>query len=71
MIEEILEACPDAQIWNTDRQGKPDLAALAIAAVRSFEAEAVICISNKRLTWDVVGRVEREGIPAYGAIWDS
>lgn len=71
LVAEILEACPDAQIWNTDRQGKPDLAALAIAAVRGFEAEAVICISNKRLTWDVVGRVEREGIPAYGAIWDS
>ena len=37
----------------------------------AFDAEAVICISNKKLTWQVVHGLERRGIPAYGPIWDS
>ena len=44
---------------------------LAYAAYRDFGAEAVICISNKKLTWQVVHGLESRGIPAYGAIWDS
>jgi hypothetical protein len=71
LVREILDACPDAMIWDTEKNGKPDLAELAISAARSFNAEAVICISNKKLTWHVVGAVEREGIPGFGAIWDS
>jgi hypothetical protein len=31
----------------------------------------VICISNKKTTWHLVEQLERRGIPAYGAIWDS
>ena len=48
-----------------------DGARLAYAAYRHSRAEAVICISNKKLTWAVVHNLERRGIPAYGAIWDS
>ena len=44
---------------------------LAYEAYTSFDAEAVICISNKKLTWQVVYGMESLGIPAYGAIWDS
>jgi hypothetical protein len=44
---------------------------LALAAYAETGAEAVICISNKKLTWQVVHGLERRGIPAYGAIWDS
>jgi hypothetical protein len=44
---------------------------MALDACRAFDAEAVICISNKKLTWQVVRGVEERGIPAYGAIWDS
>jgi hypothetical protein len=71
LVREIVDACPEAMIWDTDKNGKPDLAELAISAARSFDAEAVICISNRKLTWHVVGAVEREGIPGFGAIWDS
>ena len=35
------------------------------------DAEAVIVIANKKLTWQVVYGMESRGIPAYGAIWDS
>ena len=44
---------------------------LAYQALKEFDAEAVICISNKKLTWQVVSGMESRGIPAYGAIWDS
>ncbi|GGS09205.1 hypothetical protein GCM10010252_55490 [Streptomyces aureoverticillatus] len=71
LVEEILAVQPDAVVWDTGRYGKPDMVRLAYAAYAEFGAEAVICISNKKLTWQVVHGLERRGIPAYGAIWDS
>jgi hypothetical protein len=71
LVEEILGVQPDAVVWDTESQGKPDLVALAYDACRRFGAEAVICISNKPTTWKVVEELEARGIPAYGAIWDS
>lgn len=71
LVDEILAARPDALVWDTSVHGKPDMLRLAYAAYVSSAAEAVICISNKKLTWAVVHGMERLGIPAYGAIWDS
>jgi hypothetical protein len=71
LVDEILAVQPDAVVWDTSQYGKPDMVRLAYAAYRDFGAEAVICISNKKLTWQVVHGLERRGIPAYGAIWDS
>ncbi|MET9829413.1 hypothetical protein ABZ078_08885 [Streptomyces sp. NPDC006385] len=71
LVDEILAVQPHALVWDTSRHGKPDMVQLAYAAYRDFGAEAVICISNKKLTWQVVHGLERRGIPAYGAIWDS
>lgn len=71
LIDEILTARPSATIWDTATDGKPDMVALAYRAYREHGAEAVICISNKKLTWQVVHGLEQRGIPAYGAIWDS
>jgi hypothetical protein len=70
-VDEILEAVPNATIWDTTEHGRPDLVKLAYEAYTSFDAEALICISNKKITWQVVYGMERLGIPAYGAIWDS
>lgn len=71
LCDEILAACPDAMIWDTDAHGKPDLAALALQAARSFGAEAVIVISNPKVSWHVTAVLERDGIPAFSPIWDS
>ena len=71
LVDEILAVQPDAVIWDTNEHGRPDLVKLAYEAYRDFDAEAVICISNKKLTWQVVYGMESRGIPAYGAIWDS
>lgn len=71
LVDEILAVQPQALIWDTSTAGRPDLVQLAYQAYREFDAEAVICISNKKLTWQVVAGMESRGIPAYGAIWDS
>ena len=71
LVDEILDKHPDALIWDTHARGKPDMVALAYQALVETGAEAVICISNKKLTWQVVSGLESRGIPAYGAIWDS
>ena len=70
-VDEILKVQPNAIIWDTDANGKPDLLKLAYKAYKEFEAEAVICISNKKVTWHIVSEFESRNIPAYGAIWDS
>ena len=71
LVNEILDHSPDAIFWDTDSLGRPDLVSMAVAKVRETGAEAVICISNPKVTWRVVNGVERAGIPGYGAIWDS
>lgn len=71
LVDEILAVQPDAVVWDTDSDGKPDLVALAYQVWAQSGAEAVICISNKKTTWHVVEELEARGIPAYGAIWDS
>ncbi|WP_433019665.1 hypothetical protein [Kribbella sp. CA-294648] len=71
LVDEILAVQPDAVIWDTDAAGKPDLLALTYQAYLQSGAEAVICISNKSTTWQIVEELELRGIPAFGAIWDS
>ncbi|WP_166418843.1 ferredoxin reductase domain-containing protein [Cochlodiniinecator piscidefendens] len=71
LVDEIEAHTEDPLIWDTDKDGKPDLSALALQAVRETGAEAVIVIANQKLTRKVVYDMETQGIPAYGAIWDS
>jgi hypothetical protein len=71
LVDEIENNTENPLIWDTDTRGKPDLAALALAAVRETGAEAVIVISNQKLTQRVIYEMEQQGIPAFGAIWDS
>ncbi|WP_282169443.1 hypothetical protein [Ruegeria atlantica] len=71
LVDEIEANTEQPLIWDTDKDGKPNLSALAMQAVRDSGAEAVIVISNQKLTRKVVHDMESLGIPAYGAIWDS
>ena len=71
LVDEIEANTDDPLIWDTDARGKPDLSLLAMQAVRETGAEAVIVISNQKLTQKVIYDMERQGIPAFGAIWDS
>lgn len=71
LVDEIENNTDSPLIWDTDKLGKPDLSKLALAAVRDTGAEAVIVISNQKLTQKVIYDMESRGIPAFGAIWDS
>jgi ferredoxin-NADP reductase len=70
-VDEIEAAQPDALIWDTGERGKPDVLALTYAAYVESGAEAVVCVSNRAVTSQVVHGLERRGIPAFGPIWDS
>jgi hypothetical protein len=71
LVAEVMAAQPDAVIWDTGERGKPDVLALAHRTYVESGADAVICISNSTVTWQVVTGLERCGIPAFGPIWDS
>ena len=71
LVDEVEAAQPDAVIWDTSQQGKPDLVRLALDAYADFGAEAVFVVSNKPATLRLVHVLERRGIPAFGPIWDS
>lgn len=71
LVSSILKVQPKALIWDTDQKGKPDLVELAYRTWKESGAEAVICIANKKVTWNLVYELEARGIPSFGAIWDS
>ncbi|KAG6855880.1 hypothetical protein H0H87_009769 [Tephrocybe sp. NHM501043] len=72
LVDSILAAAPDAPCQiDTMSQGKPDMVRLAYHMVKDFEAEAVIIISNRKVTEKVVYGMVSRGIQAFGAIWDS
>jgi hypothetical protein len=71
IVESVNRRDPKAQMWNTRTQGKPDMSLLTWRLYRESGAEAVLVISNKRFTKQIVFDMERRGIPAYGAIFDS
>jgi hypothetical protein len=71
LVDEVHAAQPDAMIWDTTSQGKPDLLNLALDVCNDFGAEAVFVVSNKSTTLGLVHDLERRGIPAFGPIWDS
>lgn len=71
IMDDVYNADPGAIVHDTKKQGRPDLVKLTWNAVQDFNAEAVIVISNEKLTKKVVYGMETRGIPAYGAIWDS
>ncbi|KIK58648.1 hypothetical protein GYMLUDRAFT_74895 [Collybiopsis luxurians FD-317 M1] len=71
IIETVKKADPNAWIWDTRKQGRPDMVACTYKMVVESGAEAVYIISNPKLTRKVVYGMESRGIPAYGAIFDS
>ncbi|KAG8862305.1 hypothetical protein FRB96_001884 [Tulasnella sp. 330] len=70
-VDSILTAAPDAIIYDTDANGKPDMIKLIHHVYKEFDAEAVCIISNQPLTQKVVYGLMSRGIPAFGAVWDS
>lgn len=79
IIASVKGADPDAVIWNTRKQGKPDMMKEAWKLIAEsgmtndgrYEVEAVCIIANKKVTEMVVRGMEVRGLAAYGAIFDS
>ncbi|CAN9135368.1 unnamed protein product [Alternaria sp. RS040] len=71
MVEAVRGRDPQAVLYNTRTSGKPDMSLLTYALYKESGAEAVLVISNKRFTQQIVYDMEKRGIPAYGAIFDS
>ncbi|KAF1940829.1 acetyl-CoA synthetase-like protein [Clathrospora elynae] len=71
IVEDVRRRDPNAVIHNTRTQGKPDMSLMAYKLFKESGAEAVLVISNKHFTTQIVYEMERRGIPAYGAIFDS
>lgn len=66
LVDKLLEASPNAVIYDTRKHGKPDMVKLTLRLVREFEAEAVAVISNQKLTQKIVYGMTSRGIPAFG-----
>ncbi|PFH56448.1 hypothetical protein XA68_16486 [Ophiocordyceps unilateralis] len=71
ILDTIRRSIPDAVIHDTRLKGRPDLVTMAFNLARDFNAEAVIIISNEKITKKVVYGLETRGVSAYGAIFDS
>jgi ketopantoate hydroxymethyltransferase len=68
LVDKLLDASPDAVIYDTRKHGKPDMVKLTLRLVREFNAEAVAIISNQKLTQKVVYGMMSRGIPAFGEL---
>ena len=71
ILDSIYKADPEAVVWDTRENGRPNLVEIACHAMQEIDAEAVIIISNETVTRIVVRAMERKGVPAFGAIWGS
>nr|ABW87261.1 transmembrane protein 1 [Alternaria brassicicola] len=71
IVDAVRRKDPRAVLYNTRTSGKPDMSLLAYRVYKESDAEAVLVISNKRFTQQIVFDMEKRGIPAYGAIFDS
>jgi NAD(P)H-flavin reductase len=71
IVSTVQKADPQAIIWNTRTQGRPDMVAMTWALVQECGAEAVFIISNPKVTKKVVYGMKTRGVAAYGAIFDS
>ncbi|RMY25062.1 hypothetical protein D0867_00957 [Hortaea werneckii] len=71
VVGRVFAADPEAMVIDTKKTGHPDLIALSWGMVQEAKAEAVVIISNPRVTKNVVFGLEARGVPAFGAIFDS
>ena len=71
IVQAVKDVDPQALIWDTRKQGRPDLVRMAYDMYVAEGAEAVFVISNPKLTRKVVYGMESRGIPAFGPVWDS
>jgi hypothetical protein len=58
-------------IWDTRKQGRPDVLNLIETTVRPNNLEVVFVTSNPKGTAEIIRSCLDKGIPCHGPIWDS
>lgn len=73
ILDIVRKKDPNVVMYTYNRQthGKSHMSLMAYQLYEESGAEAVLVISNKKLTTEIVFDMESRGIPAYGAIFDS
>lgn len=71
IMDALYKVDPDAVIWNTRTQGRPDIVLLTYQLFIESGAEAVIFVSNPKVTRKVVYGLETRGVPCYGSLFDQ
>jgi hypothetical protein len=71
VVDAVHGRDPRAVMYDTRKSGKPDMSLLTYRVFKESNAEAVLVISNKRFTQQIVFDMDRRGVPVYGAIFDS
>jgi hypothetical protein len=71
IVQAVKDVDPRALIWDTRKEGRPDLVRMAYEMYIAEQAEAVFVISNPKLTRKIVYGMESRGVPAFGPVWDS
>ncbi|KPM39202.1 hypothetical protein AK830_g7337 [Neonectria ditissima] len=67
----VLDMGKNAHIHNTSTMGRPQILPSVMNLYKRTGSEAVVVISNPKLTIDLVLDLEALGVPAFGPIWDS
>ncbi|KAI9720318.1 MAG: hypothetical protein M1828_005702 [Chrysothrix sp. TS-e1954] len=71
IVNHIYARDPRALIIDTRKTGRPDLVALAYKRYIETKAEAVLIISNPKVTRKVVYGLETRRVPIFAPIFDS
>ncbi|KAI8931336.1 hypothetical protein NX059_011676 [Plenodomus lindquistii] len=70
-VQDIIRSVDSTPSILTSRGVRPQVAFEAGELVRKHELEAVMVVSNPKLTEEVLCKVKGMGVPAYGAAFDS
>jgi hypothetical protein len=71
IVDTVKECDKEALIWDTKKQGRPDMLALTWQLYKESKAEAVFVISNPAVTKMLVYGMESRGVAAFGPVFDS
>lgn len=71
LIDWVYKLNDNAVVWDSKKDGRPDMVALTLRLYKEMNAEAVFVVSNPKLTKSLVYGCESRGIPAYGPVFDS
>ena len=71
ILDAVARLDAAAVVVDTDLTGRKDMLPMIWEMLDTFQAEAVVVVSNHYMTKKLVFELEARGVPAYGPIFDS